>query len=56
VHKKIAREKVKLPTRPHKGRCNDQASLRGMKFVKELHQARGAGAAQGGSKATIIAL
>jgi len=43
VHKKIAREKVKLPTRPHKGRYNDQACLRGMKFVEELHQARESG-------------
>ena len=33
-YKKIARDKVKLPKRSHKGRYNDQASLRGMKFVE----------------------
>src|SRR5204863_399163 len=32
-YKKIARRKVKLPKRSHKGRYNDQTSLRGMKFV-----------------------
>jgi polyphosphate kinase 2 len=34
-YKKIARDKVKLPKRSHKGSYNDQASLRGMKFVEE---------------------
>jgi polyphosphate kinase 2 len=34
-YKKIKREKVKLPPRSHKGRYNDQASLRGLKFVEE---------------------
>jgi len=32
-YKKLRREKVKLPTRSTKGRYNDQAGLRGMKFV-----------------------
>ena len=36
-YKKIAREKVKLPKRTHKGRYNDQASLRRMKFVEERY-------------------
>lgn len=36
-YKKIKREKVKLPARSHKGRYNDQASLRGMKFVEERY-------------------
>ena len=30
-------KKVKLPKRPHNGRHNDQASLRGTKLVEELH-------------------
>ena len=30
-------KKVKLPTRSHKGGYNDQASLRGMKFVEERY-------------------
>ncbi|MCP4615709.1 MAG: polyphosphate kinase 2 [Bradyrhizobium sp.] len=34
-YKKIKRDKVKLPKRSFKGRYNDQASLRGMKFVEE---------------------
>jgi polyphosphate kinase len=34
-YKKIARDKVKLPKRSHKGSYNDQASLRGMKFIEE---------------------
>jgi polyphosphate kinase 2 len=34
-YKKVARDKVKLPKRTHKGSYNDQASLRGMKFVEE---------------------
>jgi polyphosphate kinase len=36
-YKKIAQDKVKLPKRSHKGRYNDQASLRGMKFVEERY-------------------
>ena len=36
-YKKISRDKVKLPKRSHKGRYNDQASLRGMKFVAEKY-------------------
>src|SRR5215212_4829298 len=36
-YKKIARAKVKLPKRSHNGRYNDQASLRGMKFVQERY-------------------
>ncbi|WP_027534576.1 polyphosphate kinase 2 [Bradyrhizobium sp. WSM3983] len=36
-YKKIKREKVKLPPRSHKGRYNDQASLRGQKFVEERY-------------------
>jgi len=36
-YKKIARDKVKLPKRTHKGRYNDQASLRRMKFVEERY-------------------
>jgi polyphosphate kinase 2 len=36
-YKKIERETVKLPKRSHKGSYNDQASLRGMKFVEERY-------------------
>ena len=36
-YKKVARDKVKLPKRTHKGRYNDQASLRRMKFVEERY-------------------
>jgi polyphosphate kinase 2 len=36
-YKKISREKVKLPKRSDKGRYNDQASLRGMKFIAEKY-------------------
>ncbi len=36
-YKKIARQKIKLPKRTHKGRYNDQASLHGMKFVEERY-------------------
>ena len=36
-YKKISRDKIKLPKRSHKGRYNDQASLRGMKFVAERY-------------------
>jgi len=33
--KRVSRQKVRLPTRSGKGRYNDQASLRGIKFVAE---------------------
>jgi polyphosphate kinase 2 len=36
-YKKVLREKVRLPKRSDKGRYNDQASLRGMKFVAEKY-------------------
>jgi polyphosphate kinase 2 len=36
-YKKVRREKIKLPKRTHKGRYNDQASLRRMKFVEERY-------------------
>jgi predicted component of type VI protein secretion system len=36
-YKKLKREKVKLPKRSDKGSYNDQASLRGMKFVAEKY-------------------
>ncbi|KJC53726.1 polyphosphate kinase [Bradyrhizobium sp. LTSP849] len=36
-YKKIVPAKVKLPKRSHKGRYNDQASLRRMKFVEERY-------------------
>jgi polyphosphate kinase 2 len=36
-YRKLKREKVKLPKRSDKGRYNDQASLRGMKFVAEKY-------------------
>jgi polyphosphate kinase len=36
-YKRLAPEKVKLPRRSNKGRYNDQASLRGMKFVAERY-------------------
>ena len=36
-HKKIKRTKVKLPARTHSGKYDDQASLRGRKFVAELY-------------------
>ena len=36
-YKKMSRDKVKLPKRSDKGRYNDQASLRGMKFVTERY-------------------
>ena len=32
-HKKIKREKVKLPGRPEKGRYDDQAGLKDRRFV-----------------------
>ncbi|MHC2336493.1 polyphosphate kinase 2 [Bradyrhizobium sp. USDA 4454] len=36
-HGRIKRDKVKLPKRSTKGRYNDQAGLRGMKFVEEAY-------------------
>jgi len=36
-YQKMARDKVQLPKRTPKGRYNDQASLRGMKFVEERY-------------------
>ncbi len=36
-YKRMARSKVKLPKRSDKGRYNDQAPLRGMKFVAERY-------------------
>ncbi|MDD1536344.1 MULTISPECIES: polyphosphate kinase 2 [unclassified Bradyrhizobium] len=36
-YKRIRKDKVKLPPRSDKGRYNDQASLRGMKFVEERY-------------------
>jgi polyphosphate kinase 2 (PPK2 family) len=36
-YKKLSREKIKLLKRTDKGRYNDQASLRGMKFVEERY-------------------
>jgi polyphosphate kinase 2 len=36
-YKKVARDKAKLPKRSHKGRYNDQASLRGMTFLAERY-------------------
>ena len=36
-YKKVSRDKVKLPKRTHKGRYDDQASLRGRKFVEERY-------------------
>jgi polyphosphate kinase len=36
-YKKVARDKVKLPKRTHKGRYDDQVSLKRMKFVEEIY-------------------
>jgi polyphosphate kinase 2 len=36
-YKKIKREKIKLPDRSHKGKYDDEASLRGRKFVPEQY-------------------
>ena len=36
-HKRIKKDKVKLPKRSDKGRYNDQAGLRGMNFVAERY-------------------
>jgi polyphosphate kinase 2 len=38
-YKQISHDPVKLPKRSDKGRYNDQASLRGMKFIAERYQA-----------------
>ena len=34
-YKRVKAERVKLPPRSEKGRYNDQASIKGMKFVAE---------------------
>jgi polyphosphate kinase len=36
-YKKVKRDKVKLPKRTHKGRYDDQASLRGRNFVEQRY-------------------
>jgi polyphosphate kinase len=36
-HKKVSRDKVRLPKRSKKGRYNDQRGLRGMKFVAQRY-------------------
>ncbi len=36
-HKRMSRDQVRLPRRSDKGRYNDQAALRGMKFVAEKY-------------------
>jgi polyphosphate kinase 2 len=36
-HKRVARDKVRLPKRSDKGRYDDQRSIRGMKFVAERY-------------------
>jgi polyphosphate kinase 2 len=36
-HKKVSRQKVKLGARTNKGKYDDQASLRGRKFVEEVY-------------------
>jgi len=36
-HKRVQQERVRLPKRSSKGRYNDQATLRGMKFVEERY-------------------
>jgi hypothetical protein len=36
-HKRVRRNKIKLPKRPAKGRFNDQAGLRRMTFVAERY-------------------
>jgi hypothetical protein len=35
--KRLSHDRVRLPKRSNKGRYNDQASLRGMKFVAERY-------------------
>ena len=36
-YKKVPREKVKLPKRSMKGACDDEAPLKGRKFVLEKY-------------------
>ena len=36
-YRKVPHEKVKLPERSNKGRYDDEASLKGMRFVTEKH-------------------
>ena len=36
-HKRMNKDKIKLPKRPAKGRYDDQAGLRGMDFVEERY-------------------
>ena len=36
-HKKITRPKVRLSKRSHRGKYDDQASLRGRRFVEERY-------------------
>jgi len=36
-HGQMARDKLRLPTRSNKDRCDDQRRLRGMKFVAEQY-------------------
>jgi len=36
-YKKVPREKVKLPKRSEKGRYDDEASLKGMRFIPEIY-------------------
>jgi hypothetical protein len=36
-HKKVKRDKIKLPARSDKGAYDDQATLRGKKFVPERY-------------------
>jgi hypothetical protein len=35
-HEKVKREKIKLPKRSSKGRYDDQATLKGRRFVAEV--------------------
>jgi hypothetical protein len=36
-HKKVPAKKVKLPKRSNKGAYNDEATLKGRRFVKEVY-------------------
>lgn len=36
-YKRVKKDKITLPPRSDKGRYNDQASLRGLKFVEERY-------------------
>jgi polyphosphate kinase 2 len=36
-HKRISRQKAKLPNRSNKGQYNDEASLRGRRFMREIY-------------------